>query len=147
MATAVMKFDPFRELTNIQNRINQLFREAFPTFGDEALTPSAWTPAADIFESPQAIELTVELPGVNKDDVHVSVTNNQLTISGERKLPYADKRENYHRVERSYGSFTRSFTVPANVDVNNISANYKDGILCLILPKKPEAQPRQIKVN
>jgi HSP20 family protein len=147
MATAVMKFDPFRELTGIHNRINQLFREAFSAFGDESLTTSAWTPAVDIFESPEAVELMVELPGVDKNDVHVSVTNSHLTISGERKLPHADKRENYHRVECNYGSFTRIFTIPTNTDVNNISATYRDGMLCLTLPKKPEAQPRQIKVS
>jgi HSP20 family protein len=147
MATAVMKFDPLRELANVQNRINQLFREAFPTFGEAALTTGAWTPAVDIYESPEAVELMVDLPGVDKKDIRVSVEDNLLTVSGERKLAHADKREGYHRVECNYGTFTRSFTIPANIDTNKINAEYKDGVLHLTLPKKPEAQPKQIKIS
>jgi HSP20 family protein len=137
MASAVMKLDPFRELTTMQNRINQLFRE-FPGTGEQALTTGAWTPAVDIYESHEGLELCVDLPGVDKKDVHVSMENNVLTVSGERRLAHDDNREGYHRVECNYGTFLRSF---------NINAAYKEGVLRLTLPKRPEAQPKQIKIS
>ena len=145
--TAMSRWDPFRELSSMQNRINQLFQASYPGFPEEGLRTTAWVPPVDIFESPEAIELTLELPGVNKDDVRVSTENNQLTITGERRLPHEDRRENYHRVERSYGTFTRSFTVPSNIDTTNINAQFRDGLLYLTLPKRPESKPRQIKVE
>jgi HSP20 family protein len=114
--------------------------------GEQALTTGAWAPTCDIYESPESVELWVDLPGVNKNDIHVSVENNTLSISGSRQLAHED-RDNYHRVECSYGNFLRSFTIPANVDTNNINAEYKDGVLRLTLPKKPEAKPKQIKIS
>ncbi|HXG68183.1 MAG TPA: Hsp20/alpha crystallin family protein [Blastocatellia bacterium] len=147
MSTAVMKLDPFRELTSMQNRINELFRGAFPTFGEQALTTGSWTPAVDIYESPEAVELLVDLPGVDKKDIQVHMESNVLTISGERRLTHDDNRDGYHRVECNYGAFMRSFTIPANVDTNKINAEYRDGVLRLTLPKKPEAQPKQIKIS
>ena len=147
MATAVMKFDPFREMTTMQNRINQLFQQTLPALGEQALTTGAWSPAVDIYESQEGIELWVDLPGVDKKDVHVSLENNVLTISGERRLAHDDHREGYHRVECNYGGFLRSFTLPANIDTGNVNAAFKDGVLRLTLPKKPEAQPKQIKIS
>ncbi len=147
MATAVMKLDPFRELTGMQNRINQLFRETFPALGEQALTAGAWSPAVDIYETHEGLELWVDLPGVDKKNIQVSMENNVLTISGERRLAHDDNREGYHRVECNYGSFRRSFSIPANIETNNINAAYKDGVLRLTLPKKPEAQPKQIKIS
>jgi HSP20 family protein len=145
--TALKRIDPFREILSLQDRMNQLFRDSFTTFGDESFATGAWAPATDIYESPNAIEMCLELPGVKKEDVRVSIENNQLTISGERRLEHADNRDGYHRLERSYGSFVRSFTVPGTIDPDKIKAEYQDGLLRLTLPKRPEAQPKAIEVK
>lgn len=151
VGTALKRIDPFQELAGIQDRMNQLFRSTFPSFwsgfGDESVMTGAWAPAVDIFESPETIELTFEIPGVNKNDVRVNIENHQLTVSGERRLQHEDKREGYHRIERSYGSFMRSFTIPNTVDTNKINAEYENGVLRLTLPKRPESQPRAIEVK
>jgi HSP20 family protein len=138
------RVDPFQEFLGIQDRMNQLFRGAF---SDEQAMTGAWAPAVDIYESPQAIELTFEIPGVDKNDVKVNLENNQLTVTGERRLEHVDKREGYHRVERSYGTFVRSFTLPNTIDPNQINAEYQNGLLRLSLPKRPESQPRAIEVK
>jgi HSP20 family protein len=130
----------------MQNRINQLFRD-LPGMGEQALTTGAWQPATDIFESATAVELMIDLPGVNKNDVQVSIADGQLTINGERKLPHGENRDGYHRLECNYGGFVRGFAIPANIDTTKISAEFREGVLSLTLPKKPEAQPKQIKVN
>jgi HSP20 family protein len=145
--TALKRVDPFQEFLGIQDRMNQLFRGAFSPFGDEQGMTGAWAPAVDIYESSEAIELTFEIPGVDKNDVRVNLENNQLTIAGERRLEHADQRDGYHRIERSYGSFTRSFTLPNTVDPNKINAEYENGLLRLSLPKRPESQPRSIEVK
>ena len=145
--TAIARFDPFEELSTLQNRLNQILRSDYSTYGEEGLRRSAWTPAVDIFETDDSIELTLEMPGVSKEDVNVSTENGQLTISGTRKLEHEDNRDGYHRIERSYGSFTRSFTLPSNVDASNIKATYNDGLLKLTLPRRPESKPRQIAVD
>lgn len=146
MSTAVMKLDPFRELTNMQNRINQIFREAFSPVGEQALAASAWTPAVDIYESADAVELLIDLPGVDKKDVQVSIADSTLHLSGERR-PVYENRDAYHRVECNYGSFLRSFSLPANIDSSNINAQYRDGVLHLTLPKRPESKPKQIQID
>ncbi|HKX32143.1 MAG TPA: Hsp20/alpha crystallin family protein [Blastocatellia bacterium] len=142
--TALRRIDPFQEFLGIQDRMNQLFRG---TFSDEQAMTGAWAPAVDIYESPQAIELTFEIPGVDKNDVKVNLENNQLTVTGERQLEHADRHEGYHRVERSYGSFVRSFSLPNTIDPNRINAEYQNGLLRLSLPKRPESQPRAIEVK
>jgi HSP20 family protein len=115
--------------------------------GDEDYTLSSWTPAVDIAEHDDEYLVKVELPGVNKDDVKLTLENNILTIRGEKKQEKETKKENYHRVERSYGSFQRSFTLPAAVKADKIDASYNDGILTVSLPKAEEAKPKQIEVK
>lgn len=142
-------FDPFEDLMALQRRINRLFEDLFPTSERELLptTWTRWTPAVDIYEEPDAILVEADLPGLSKDDITVNLENNVLTIRGERKLEREDKRENYHRIERAYGVFARSFTLPSEVDPDKIDAEFKDGVLRIRMPKKEEAKPKQIKVH
>jgi HSP20 family protein len=147
---AIIRWEPFRDLVSLQERMNRIFDDAFrgARGGEEdwALGGS-WAPAVDIYEQGHDIVLKAELPGVDPKDVDVRVENNVLTLRGERKLDNEVKRENYHRVERSYGAFTRSFTMPNMVDTEKIKAEYKDGVLRVSLPKKDEAKPKQISIN
>jgi HSP20 family protein len=138
--------NPFRELFELQRGINQLFDESFGA-PREGTALKAWTPAADIYEDDNGYLIKVELPEVSRDDVKVNLNDNTLSITGERRVENEDKRENYHRVERSYGQFYRSFTLPPNVNAEAINAQFKDGVLRLTLPKKEEARPRQIDVK
>jgi HSP20 family protein len=131
----------------IQERMNQLFRGNFAGYGDDNLTSGAWAPAVDIYETPEAIEMTFEIPGVNQKDIKVNIENNLLTVSGERKFEHEDRRESYHRIERNYGAFQRSFTVPSTIDPNKINAVFENGLLRLALQKRPETQPRAIEVK
>jgi HSP20 family protein len=141
----LMTFDPWREMAELQRSINQLFNSGRAAGDDVAL--SAWTPAVDIFENESEYVLKLELPEINRDDVKINLHEQTLTISGERKIENEDKREGYHRIERSYGQFYRSFTLPPNVNVEAINAQFKDGILRLTLPKREEAKPKQIEVK
>ena len=142
---AITRWDPFREVVALQNRVNNLFREM--NEGDSPLTAASFVPAVDIYEDPQKVVLKLEAPGIEEKDLDIRVENNMLTVKGERKLEKEEKEENFHRIERRYGSFFRSFTVPSTVDTEHIGATYNAGVLKLELMKKPEAQPRQIKVN
>jgi HSP20 family protein len=145
--TALRRVDPFQELMGIQDRMNQLFRSNFTGYGNDSLTSGAWAPAVDIYETPEAIEMTFEIPGVNQKDIKVNFENNLLMVSGERKLEHEDKSDNYHRVERNYGTFQRSFTVPSTIDPNRINAEFTNGLLRLTLQKRPETHPRAIEVK
>jgi HSP20 family protein len=149
---AIVRWEPFRDLVSIQDRMNRLFDEAFrggsrPGSGDEEWSLSSWAPAVDIFEQDGTIVLKAELPGVDPKDVDVRVENNVLTLRGERKLDNEVQKESYHRVERAYGSFSRSFTLPTVVDTEKIKADYRDGVLRVNLPKREEAKPKQISIN
>ena len=117
------------------------------TFGGENWSLATWMPACDIYENNNEIVVKVELPEVKREDVRVSIENNILTIHGERKLSEETKKENYHRVERNYGEFTRSFTLPGFVDTNKVNAEFKDGILRVTLAKREEAKPKYVEVN
>lgn len=146
---AIVRFDPFRDLMTLQERMNRLFEESRTGRGegeDWALGGS-WAPLVDIFERDGQIVLKAELPGVDPKDVDIRVENNILTLRGERKWDNELKRDNCHRVERAYGSFARSFTLPSVVDTQRIKAEYKDGVLSVALPKREEAQPRQIQIQ
>jgi HSP20 family protein len=145
--TSLKRVDPFQELMGIQDRMNQLFRSSFPDFGDDILTSGAWAPAVDIYETPEAVEMTFDIPGVNQNDIKVNIENNLLTVSGERKFEHEDRRESYHRIERNYGAFQRSFTIPSTVDPNRINAEFENGVLRLTLQKRPETQPRAIEIK
>ncbi|MFP5262110.1 MAG: Hsp20/alpha crystallin family protein [Blastocatellia bacterium] len=142
-----MTVDPFRELLNLQRGINQLFDNSVGQNSGEGVALSTWTPAVDIYEDESSFIIKLEMPEVNREDVKVNLHENTLSISGERRLENEDKREGYHRVERSYGQFYRSFTLPPNVNTEGINAQFKDGMLRLSIPKKEEAKPKQIEVN
>lgn len=141
----ITRWDPFRDIAALQNRMNRLFEEQYG--GREELTTGAFVPPVDIYEDEHSIQLKLEVPGIDEKDLDIKVENNVLTVSGERKLEKEEKEENFHRIERRYGSFYRAFTLPTTVDTENIGAQYNAGILKLELKKKPEAQPKQIKVN
>ena len=146
---AMVRWEPVRDLLTLQERMNRMFDNSYRAGAqdeDWALGGS-WAPAVDIYEKDGNIVLKAELPGVDPKDVDVRVENNVLTLRGERKFESEVKREKYHRVERAYGTFSRSFTLPNVVDTGNIKAEYKDGVLHMTLPKREEAKPRQIQIN
>jgi len=145
--TILTRWDPFREFSTLQDRMNRLFRDSFGEGREEALATTTFAPAVDVYEDEHNVTLKIEVPGIDEKDIDVRVENNQLTVSGERKFEKEEKEENYRRVERQYGSFTRTFTLPNTVDTDSISANYEKGILKIKLAKKAEAKPKQIKVN
>jgi HSP20 family protein len=142
---AITRWDPFRDVVALQNRVNSLFREM--NEGDSPLTTASFVPAVDIYEDAKKVVLKLEVPGMEEKDLDIRVENNTLTVTGERKLEKDEKEENFHRIERRYGSFYRAFTLPSTVDTENVQASYNAGVLKLELNKKPEAQPKQIKVN
>ena len=130
------------------NRLNRLFRESYSPEGpEEALTTTSYAPPVDIYEDEHNITLKVEVPGIDENDIDVRIEGNTLTVHGERKIEKEEKEENFRRVERQYGEFTRSFTLPSSVDPGQATANYENGVLKIKLAKKAEAKPKQIKVN
>jgi HSP20 family protein len=146
--TVLTRFEPFREFSTLQDRINRVFRDSYSGAGQEdALTTSSFAPAVDVYEDEHKISLKIEVPGIDEKDIDIRVENNTLTVHGERKIEKEEKEENYRRVERQYGSFTRTFTLPTTVDIEKVSADYDKGVLKVSLPKKAEAKPKQIKVN
>jgi len=146
---AIVRWEPFRDMASLQDRMNRVFDESLRGLarpGEEDLG-GAWAPPVDIYEHEGNIVLSAELPGVDAKDVDVRLENNVLTLHGERKFGSEVTRESYHRVERSYGSFSRSFTLPWMVDQQHIKAEFKDGVLQVKLPKREEAKPKQIQVT
>ena len=142
---AITRWDPFREVVSMQNRLNSLFRDL--NEGDSPLTTASFVPAVDIYEDAQKVVLKLEVPGIDEKDLDIRVENNTLTVKGERKFEKEEKEENFHRIERRYGSFFRAFTLPSTVNTESVQASYNAGVLKLELAKKPEAQPKQIKIN
>jgi HSP20 family protein len=149
--TLLTRWEPVRELSNLQNRLNRmnrLFRESFTSESpEEALATTNFAPPVDIYEDEHTISLKMEVPGIDEKDIDVKVEGNTLTVHGERKLEKDEKEENYRRIERQYGSFSRSFTLPSSVDPSQVSAHYDKGVLKVNLAKKAEAKAKQIKVN
>jgi HSP20 family protein len=146
--TLLTRWEPFRELQDRIDRMNRLFRESYrPEGPEEALTTTSFAPPVDIYEDEHNITLKMEVPGIDEKDIDVRTQNNTLTVRGERKFEKEEKEENFRRVERQYGSFTRSFTLPSSVETENIHANYDKGVLEIRLAKKAEAKPKQIKVR
>ena len=142
------KWNPFRELEDIQNRLSSLFgRTPMRGLGEEAMTVSEWTPLVDIVEDEKEYLIKAELPEVKKEDVKVTVENGVLTITGERKFEKEEKGKKYHRVERGYGSFMRSFTLPEGAAGDKVSAEFKEGVLKVHLAKSAEAKPKSIDVK
>ncbi len=147
---AIVRWEPFRDLVSIQDRMNRIFDEAFRgsrgAEEDWALG-GAWAPPVDIYEQDGNLVLKAELPGIDPKDVDVRVENNVLTLHGERKWDQEVRREDCHRVERAYGSFSRAFTLPNVVDTASIKAEFKDGVLRVMMPKREEAKPKQIQIQ
>ncbi len=143
----IVRYDPFRDLRSLQNEMNRLFSSTFSDGGDNELMRGAWNPSVDIFENKDHIVLEAELPGLKPENVEISIENNVLTLHGERRFEKKDEGDNFHRVERSYGSFTRSFTLPPTVSSENATAEFENGILRLTLLKREEAKPRRIEIK
>ncbi len=145
--TMITRIDPFRELATLQDRFNSLFENFAEMNGKEQLAAGSFVPPVDVYEDEQNLVLKLEVPGVNEDELNVSLENNVLTVSGERKFEKEEKEENFHRIERRYGSFTRTFRLPNTVDGEKVDATYDKGILKITLAKRAEAKPKQIKVG
>ena len=145
---AIVRWEPFRDLLATPRDFDRLFREAFsPVFGQGELSTRTWAPPVDIYENGDSLVLKAELPGLEPKDVEIRVEDNTLYLKGERKFEKEVKEQNYHRVERSYGTFTRTFSLPNTIDADKVAATYKDGVLTLTMPKKEEAKPKTIKIN
>jgi HSP20 family protein len=143
---AVVKWDPFRDLSMLQDRMNRLFDSSRGWRNDDAAATTTWSPAVDIFETEGEITVKAELPGMDRNDITLHLEKNVLTLKGERRFEKETKDDNYHRIERSYGSFSRAFSIPATVEEEKIRADYKDGVLKIVLPKKEQEKPKQIRI-
>lgn len=144
----ITRWDPFRDLNILQERMNRLFGDAGRGWRtEEPVATTTWSPAVDIYETEGDIVVQAELPGMERKDIALQLENNVLMLRGERRFEKETKEENYHRIERSYGAFNRSFSIPASVDGEKIRADFKDGILKILLPKKEQAKPKQIKIG
>jgi HSP20 family protein len=148
MSSLITRWDPFRDLAQLQDRVNRLFQESASHAGsEEAFATTSFVPPVDIYENEHNIVLKLEVPGVDQKDLDIRIDNNTITIRGERKFEKEAKEENYHRVERSYGSFQRSFGLPNTVNPEQVTADFENGILKITLAKRAEAKPKQVKVN
>jgi len=146
---ALIRWDPFRDLLTLQDRMDRLFEESLSRnrVFEQSLTSGLWSPAVDIYETEKEIILKAELPGLKKEDVSIEVTGNSLTLSGERSFEKDVREENYHRIERSYGSFSRTFSLSSTVDQDNVAAKFIDGILEIHIPKAEKSTARVIEIN
>ena len=145
---SIVRYDPFRDLRTLQEEVNRLFSTNLTrAFGDEGIGRGAWAPSVDIYENKDQIVLEAELPGMKQEEFDLSIENNVITLRGERKFEKTDETDNYHRVERSYGSFTRSFTLPQTVSAEGATAEYSNGVLRVTLPKREETKARRIEVK
>jgi HSP20 family protein len=142
---AISRWYPIREVASLQDRVNSLFQD-FAGDG-QAVTAASYSPAVDVYENNEKVVLKLDIPGIQEKDLDIRVENQSLTVRGERKFESEEKEENFHRIERRYGSFFRSFSLPTTVDTENVEASYNAGVLKLELKKKASAQPRQIKIN
>ena len=144
---SMIRWEPFREMVTLREKMNRLFEDAVVGQREEKdLVSSTWSPSVDIFETENEIVLTAELPGIEDKDIEIKLDDNTLTLKGERQLEKETQEENYHRIERSYGSFYRSFTLPNYVDQDKIKAEHEHGVLKVFIPKKLESKPRSVKV-
>jgi len=143
-------WEPFRDLMNLQARLDRAFKESGKSItGDagEGFDSATWTPVVDISENSENFVIKADIPGVKKEDINIDINDKTLSIKGVRKLEKEESKDDYIRIERSYGEFSRSFSLPQNIDTKNIKASYKDGILELTLPKKEEAKPKKINID
>ena len=145
---SIVRYDPFRDLRSLQDEVNRLFTTNLSrAFGDEGIARGAWNPSVDIYENKDQIVLEAELPGMRREDFDLSIENNVITLRGERRFEKKEDSDNYHRVERSYGSFTRSFTLPQTVTAEGAQAEYQNGVLRVTLPKREEVKARRIEIK
>ena len=144
--SSIMRFDRYGNLSGLQDQMNRLFESSFGNRGSEAAL-TTWAPAVDIYETENELVLKADLPDMNEKDLDIRVEDNMLTVRGERKFESTVKEDKYLRVERSYGAFSRSFSLPSTVDTEKINAEYKNGVLSVQLPKRAESKPKQVKVN
>lgn len=145
---SIVRYDPFRDLRTLQEEVNRLFSTNLTRgFGEEGIGRGAWIPSVDIFENKDQIVLEAELPGMKREDFDLTVENNVITLRGERRFEKQDDTDNYHRVERSYGAFTRSFTLPQSVSAEGATAEYNNGVLRVTLPKREDAKSRRIEIS
>lgn len=142
----INRWDPFREMFTLQNRLNSVLEDA-SRGNDELMTTGNFVPPVDIFEDTNHVVLKLEVPGMRQEDLNLQLENHTLTVRGERRFEQETSEKNYHRVERRYGTFARSFTLPNTVDTEKVQANYEAGILTIELGKRAEAKPKQIKVS
>jgi HSP20 family protein len=146
--TLVRWSDPFREFAQLQDRINRVFSNTYGQSDDGLLTSGTWAPPVDIYQNgDHEVVLKAELPDMTREDIDITVDNGTLTIRGEKKFSNEVKEESFHRIERRYGAFSRSFSLPQTVDTGKVGAEYKNGVLTVRLPLREEAKPRQIKVD
>jgi HSP20 family protein len=145
---AIIRWDPFRDVVTLRERMNRMFEDVFSGRAQEGkeLTTSTWAPSVDIFETEKELVLTAEIPGIDEKDVEIKIEDNTLSLKGERKFEKETKEENYHRIERSYGSFYRAFTLPNSIDPEKIQATHENGVLKITMPKRDELQPRKVKI-
>jgi HSP20 family protein len=143
---SITRFDPFRGLSNFHEQLNRLFESNFLTRGHNAAL-TTWAPAVDIFETENELVIKADLPDMDEKNLDVRIENNMLTIRGERKFEQNAKEDNYLRLERTYGAFTRAFSLPSTVDPGAIKAEYKNGVLAVTLPKRAESKPKQVQVK
>ncbi len=144
---SIVRYDPFRDLRSLQDEVNRLFSTNLSrTFDDEGMARGAWNPSVDIYENKDQIVLEAELPGMKREDFDLSIENNVITLRGERRFEKQDEGDNFHRVERSYGSFARSFTLPQTVQTDQVAAEYRNGVLRVTMPKREEIKARRIEV-
>ena len=146
---AIVRWDPFRDLAEVQERVNRVLGDFYGTRGqDDVMRRGSWIPPVDIYEGPNhEMIIKAELPDMSRDDIDVRVENNTLTITGEKKLDADVKHDSYHRIERAYGAFSRSFSLPATIATDKVQADYKNGVLTIKLPMREEAKPKQIQVQ
>ena len=145
---AIVRWDPFRELNAVQERMNRLFSDAYRAADDDVMRRGVWAPPVDIFDSGNhELVIKAELPDMKKEDIEITVENNTLTLRGEKKMDGELREEHCHRIERTYGVFSRTFSLPTTVDTAKVSADYKNGVLTIKLPVRDEAKPKQIQVQ
>jgi len=145
---AIVRWDPFRELNAVQERMNRLFSDAYRSADDDVMRRGLWAPPVDIYDSGKhELVIKAELPDMKRDDIEITVENNTLTLRGEKKMDSEIKEEHCHRIERTYGAFSRTFSLQTTVDTTKVSADYRNGVLTIKLPIREEAKPKQIQVH
>lgn len=144
---AIIRWDPVRDMVTLREKMNRLFEDVFTGQSEgKELAASTWAPAVDIFETENDLVMTAEVPGIDEKDIEIKIEDNTLILKGARKFEKETKEENYHRIERSYGSFYRAFTLPNSIDPERIQAEHENGVLKITMPKRTELKPRKVKI-